>query len=104
MSVTILPEKKWCPYCHYTVKTVRTHCPYVGDYPALHEYYLSVPLEICKPDTSNYHKEAGSRSHRNYKTTLPQDLPKLPKIITDLDTIRMMQKRARKKGLIDREL
>ena len=67
---------------------------------ALHEYNISVPLEVCKPDTSNYHKEARSRSHRDYKTTIPQDLPKLPNIKTDLDTIRMMQRRARKLGLI----
>lgn len=105
--VEIRPEKKYCPMCFYTAKTKDTHCPKVGEYPRVHDYRLSVRLEICKPDKTNEHKYARS-AHRE---PCKPDMQRVARMIAEqrlkqgeyrppIDLIRFMQKRARRKGII----
>ncbi len=66
MSILIIPEKKYCPSCYWTCKTMETHCPMSASNPIFHEFRL-IPLEVCKPDTSNEHKWMRSQSKPPYQ-------------------------------------
>lgn len=105
MSIIITSEKKYCPYCFWTAVTDKTHCPVVAENIVLHNYQISVPLEVCKDDTTTQHKH--DRRDLNYKpnqTVVNNRLSNARAVqgecIPHLDSIRMMQKRARKQGKI----
>lgn len=97
--------KKYCPYCLWTSETNLTHCPNVGNSPRLHYYHLSVPLEICKPDTTN--------AHKSLRRQTPTDDPEVIKrrgqeqiaahggLTMPLKKIRELQRKARFEGKIN---
>lgn len=100
-------EKKHCPMCWWTDVTNLTHCPVAaeGSHMVIHNYQWNVPLVTSGPDTSNQHKY--EKRDRGYKPNplivnqmAKETIRKQGGIKPDLDTIRMMQQRARKTGKI----
>jgi hypothetical protein len=92
-------KKKYCPMCFWTGETTDTHCPMVGLTPWVHNYNLSVPLEICGPDTTSEHKYA-KRRHVVTGELPAEDILNGKKVPIRVDHIRMLQKKARREGKI----